>query len=115
MGASAFVVEELASQIASKLIGGTDESRITPIFNKDTRDCDGLLVESSLERIMVFAREQAMSLSDVSLMRRIMTRIQARRALLYVPTDMIIPNPIMLLATLSKIQVIRLTGPVLTH
>jgi hypothetical protein len=115
MGASTFVVEELASRVASKLIGGSDESRITPIFNKDNPQCDGLLVEASLERIVVFGREQPMCLSDIGQMRRIMARVQARRALLYVPTDLAIPNPIMLLATLSKIQIIRLTAPVVTH
>jgi hypothetical protein len=115
MGASAFVVEELASRIASKHVAGSDESRVTPIYNKETQECDGLLVESSLERIMVFGREGALSLSDVSHMRRVMGRVQARRALLYVPSDMFIANPITLLATLSKIQVVRLTDLGLTH
>jgi hypothetical protein len=115
MGASAFVVEELASRIASKLKSGSDESRVTPIYNKDTQDCDGLLVESALERIMVFGRERPLSLSDISEMRRLMTRQQARRALLYVPNGMFISNPIMLLATLSKIQVVRLADLGMTH
>jgi hypothetical protein len=112
MGASSFVVEELASRIAGKLV---DESRITPIIDNQTRDCDGLLVESSLERLMVFGREQPLSLTDIGHMRRVMARVQARRALLYVPTEMTIPNPITLLATLSKIQIVRLTELSLTH
>jgi hypothetical protein len=115
MGASTFVVEELASRIASKLVGGNEESRITPVLDKETQDCDGLLIESPLERIMVFGREQGMSLSDVSHMRRVMAKVQARRALLYVPTDTSIPNPIALLATLSKIQIVRLADLGLTH
>jgi hypothetical protein len=115
MGASAFVVEELASRIASKLISGSEESRVTPVYNAETQDCDGLLIESSLERIMVFGRERAISLGDVSHMRHVMARAQARRALLYVSSDLFISNPIMLLATLSKIQVVRLTDLGLTH
>jgi hypothetical protein len=115
MGASAFVVEELASRIASRLLGGAEESRITPVLDKDARDCDGLLIESPLERIMVFGREQAVALSDVSHMRRVMAKVQARRALLYVPINTAIPNPVTLLATLSKIQIVKLTDLGLTH
>jgi hypothetical protein len=115
MGASAFVVEELASRIASRLVEGAEESRITPVLDTGSPDCAGLLIESPLERIMVFGREHGMSLSDVSHMRRVMAKVQARRALLYVPTDAAIPNPIALLATLSKIQIVRLTDLGLTH
>ena len=115
MGASTLIVEELASRIASRLLGGAEESRITPVLNTVTHDCDGLLIDSPLERIMVFGREQAMSLADVSHMRRTIAKVQARRAFVYVPADCAIPKSIALLATLSKIQIVRLTALDRTH
>jgi hypothetical protein len=39
-----------------------------------------------------------------------MTRAQARRALLYIPLSATVPNPVMLLATLSKVEIVRLTA-----
>lgn len=112
MGASSLVFDELVSRMASKTVAGVDESRVEPIFDSEKGRQDGLLVESSLERVVVFAREQeALSLSDVSYVRRVMTRTQARRALLYVPVGTSIPNAVMLLATLSKIEIVRLAEP----
>jgi hypothetical protein len=37
-----------------------------------------------------------------------MARVQARRAVLHVPAEMMIPNPVLLLATLSKIDIVRM-------
>ncbi|MEK6618158.1 MAG: hypothetical protein AABY90_05610, partial [Nitrospirota bacterium] len=64
MGASSLVFGELVSRMASKTVAGVDESRVEPIFDSEKGRQDGLLVESSLERVVVFAREQeALSLS----------------------------------------------------
>ena len=112
MGASSLVLDELMSRMASQALADVDESHLEPIFDRENGRQDGLLVESSLERVVVFAREQeALSLSDVSYVRRAMTRTQARRALLYVAAGTSIANAVMLLATLSKIEIVRLAEP----
>ncbi|MBI4401568.1 MAG: hypothetical protein HY581_08045 [Nitrospirae bacterium] len=111
MGTSGLVFDELVSQIASKAVAGVDESRTEPVIDRDNGRQDGLLVESSLERVVVFSRKQAtLSLSDISHLRRMMARAQARRALLYVPLETTVSNPVMLLATLSKIEIVRLAA-----
>jgi hypothetical protein len=37
-----------------------------------------------------------------------MIRVQARRGVIHVPAEMMIPNPVLLLATLSKIDIVRM-------
>jgi len=109
MGASSLVLDELMSRMASQALADLDGSRMEPIFDRENGRQDGLLVEASLERVVVFAREQeVLSLSDVSYVRRAMTRTQARRALLYVAAGTSIANAVMLLATLSKNEIVRL-------
>ena len=99
MGASSLVLDELMSRMASQALADLDGSRMEPIFDRENGRQDGLLVEASLERVVVFAREQeVLSLSDVSYVRRAMTRTQARRALLYVAAGTSIANAVMLLA-----------------
>lgn len=111
MGASSLVFDELVSRMARKVLTGTRESRLEPILEGGSGRTEGYLVESSLERVVVVAREHdVLSLADVSAVRRGMIRAQARRALLYVPLTTIIPNPVMLLATLSRIEIVRLTA-----
>lgn len=111
MGASTLVFNELVSRIAEKAAAETRNARLEPIREWGNGRTDGYLVESSLERVVVIAREQdILTLADVSAVRRAMTRAQARRALLYIPLTAIVPNPVMLLATLSKIEIVRLTA-----
>lgn len=85
---------------------------MVPVMDHETGLPDGLLAETFLERVMIFSRkEEVLSLSDVGRLRRAMARVQARRALLYVPVETFISNPVMLLATLSKIRIVRLSAP----
>ena len=112
MGASSLVFDALKSRMAGQTSADVDGSHIEPIFDQENGRQDGLLVESTLERVVVIAREQeTLSLSDVSYVRRAMTRTQARRALLYVAMGTSIANAVMLLATLSKIEIVRLAEP----
>jgi hypothetical protein len=111
MGASSLVFDELVSRMAQKVLTGARESRLEPILEGGSGRTEGYLVESSLERVVVVAREHdVLSLADISTVRRAMMRAQARRALLYIPLTTIIPNPVMLLATLSRVEIVRLTA-----
>lgn len=111
MGASGLVFDELVSRIARKAVAGAGGSRTEPIVDRENGGQEGILVESPLERVLIFSRVQPiLSLSDLSRMRRMMARTQARRALLYVPLETGITNPVMLMATLSKIQIVRLAA-----
>lgn len=111
MRPTTLLFDELAPHVATKAVTESDESRVEPIINPEDGREEGVLVQSSLERVAVFVRKQAeLTLADVTHLRRAMRRVQARRSLLCVPTSMTIPNPVLLLATLSKIEVIRL-GP----
>ena len=86
-----------------------DGSRVERLPDREPGGHDGLLVQSALERVAVFTtRADELTLADVSALRRRMRDAQARRGLLCVPTNMRIPSPVMLLATLSKIEVIKL-------
>ena len=68
----------------------------------------GMLVQSPLERVALFSWKRVdLTLSDLTCLRHVLTRFQARRAVLYVPADILIPSSLLLLATLSKIAVIR--------
>jgi hypothetical protein len=80
-----------------------------PLLDLERGSGDGFLIESSLERVVVVGQDRPiLSLADVSYVRRMMIRARARRGLLYVPVWTTIPNPVRLLATLSKIEIIRL-------
>ena len=68
----------------------------------------GMLVQSPLERVVLFNWKRiALTLSDLTCLRHALIRFQARRAVLYVPADIPIPSSLLLLATLSKIAVVR--------
>lgn len=111
MGTSSLVFDEVVSRMARKVLSGTRDSRLEPILEGSSGRMEGYLVESFLERIVVVAREQdVLSLADISAIRKNMIRAQARRALLYIPITTVIPNPVMLLATLSRIEIVRLTA-----
>lgn len=111
MGASGLVFDELVSQIARKAAVGIGESRTEPVMDQESGELEGVLIESPFERVLIFSQAQpTLSLSDLSRMRRLMVRAQARRALLYVPIATGIPKPVMLMATLSKIEIVRLAA-----
>ena len=111
MGASSLVFDDLVAYVASKAVTGTDGAPVQPIVDKDNGKRTGLLVEAPLERVVVCGREQdVLSLADVNYVRRVIARSQARRAILYVPSDTDIPNPVMLLAKLSKIEIVRMAA-----
>ena len=94
---------------AAHLTMSTD-ARVQPIMDQHNVQQDGLLVESLLERVVVCGREQAtLSFADVSSVRRTMSRMQARRAVLYIQADATVSNPVMLLASLSKIDIVRMS------
>jgi hypothetical protein len=68
----------------------------------------GVLVHSPLERVALFIwSEPTLQLSDISRLRRLMRRTQARRAVLYVPIGITVPSPVSLMAALSKISMPR--------
>jgi hypothetical protein len=52
-------------------------------------------------------RRLNLTLSDITRLRQALTRFQARRAVLYVSADIQIPSSFTLLATLSKIAIVR--------
>jgi hypothetical protein len=67
-----------------------------------------MLVQSPLERVALFSwKRMILTLSDISHLRQALTRCHARRAVLYVSADIPIPSAFMLLATLSKIAIVR--------
>ncbi len=103
--------EEVLPEIARKAVCGDDEPRMEPLLDPNGGRESGLLVETSLERVVVTGwGEPTLSLADVSHVRRMMIRVHARRGILCVPLWIVIPNPVMLLATLSKIEIVRLAA-----
>jgi hypothetical protein len=109
MSSRGLVLNEYVSNVAYQAVARAGESTLLPIIDQQSGEPEGVLVASSLERIVVCGREQALlSLVDIKTVQRTMVRVQARRAVLYVPAEMMIPNPVMLLATLSKIDIIRM-------
>ncbi len=106
MATSGLVSGESRSRMLSMATVGLQEAHTEPILDQETHQTDGILVSSLRERVAVFAHQfEALALSDISRFRRLMAKAQARRALLYVPRDCTIPQPVMLLATLSKIEI----------
>ena len=109
---STLVLDELVSQVADRTVGGSEGTRTEPILNPDSGQPEGVLMESLLERVAIFVRAQdSLSLDDVSHVRRSMARAQARRAYIYVLASTNVQKPIMLLATLSKIRIVRVDTP----
>ena len=94
-------------QTAKKMVIGQDDLQLEPITAQGLSD--GLVVQSSLERIVVFTHNHPqLLLSDISHLRRVLTRAHASRAVLFVQRDLLIASPVSLLATLSKIEIVRL-------
>ena len=101
--------EDVLPRIAEKGVGRDFDSHVEPLIDPSNGQQAGLLVESVFERVVVVKRDQPeVSLEDVSRMRQMIVRVRARRGLLCVPVDAMIPNPVMLLATLSRIEIVRL-------
>ncbi len=106
------VLDELVSQVAKRTVEGHHDGRVEPLSNPDTGESDGMLIESLLERVVMFVRAPgSLSLADVSHVRRSMARAQARPAYVYVPNRTNVQKQIMLLATLSKIHIVKVEIP----
>ena len=116
MDGSALLFNELMPHVVTKAVGMGEEARVHPIMDRERGRHDGVLVESALERVAVFTRaHRELALSDISDLRRLMRQAQVRRALLCVPLQMIISNPVMLLATLSKIEIKQVNASETIH
>jgi hypothetical protein len=93
-------------QTADKMVIGQDDLQLESITAQGLSD--GLIVQSSLERIVVFTLNHPhLLLSDISHLRRVLSRAHASRAILFVRKDLLITSPVSLLATLSKIEIVR--------
>jgi len=116
MGRYSLVLDDLGSHMEEQAPGALSEPSVEPIQDWDDWRGEGRLVKSILERVVVVTlNHDILALSDVSAIRRAMVRAQARRAVLYVPLQAAISNPVMLLATLSKIQIMRQVETGSTH
>jgi len=101
--------EEILPRIAEKSLGRDVENHVEPLIDPNDGQQAGLLVESAFERVVVTKREQLeLSLDDVRCVRQMLVQARARRGLLCVPVAATIPNSVMLLATLSRIEIVRL-------
>ncbi|WP_447978204.1 hypothetical protein [Candidatus Nitrospira bockiana] len=67
----------------------------------------GILLELPLERVALFVWSKELGLADVTALRKALLRAQARRALLFIPAGLAISSAVLLLATLSRIALIR--------
>lgn len=117
MATSTLVSGELRSRLISKAANGAQEAHTERIVDETGHRTDGILISSLQERVAVFAHQsQNLALSDISRFRRLMARSQARRAILYVPPECAILQPVLLLATLSKIEIVRVAeGDLVFH
>ncbi len=109
---SSALLDEVVSQVTHRAVQSAHGTNAIPLINAETGEPDGLLLQSLLERVAIFVRAQdVLSLADVSGLRRAMTRAQARRAYVYVLASTNVQKPVLLLATLSKIRLIRVEAP----
>jgi hypothetical protein len=84
---------------------GTEGVQFEPIIEDGIYH--GMLVQSPLERVALFSWKRIdFTLSDLTPLRQALVRFRARRALLYVSTEIQIPSSVRLLATLSKIAIV---------
>ena len=105
MSVRSFYAGRSAPRSASGVIE-TDTVEFEPIIEDGIYH--GMLVQSPLERVALFNWKRiTITLSDITRLRRALTRFQARRAVLYVSADIQIPSAFTLLATLSKIAIVR--------
>ncbi len=94
-----------SQHIGPSVLIGTETVQFEPIKDGIYH---GMLVQSPLERVALFNWKRIhFTLSDITRLRQALTRFQARRAVLYVSADIQIPSSFMLLASLSKIAIVR--------
>jgi len=111
MPTTSLTFEDVLPRIAEKGVGRDLDSHVELLIDPSSGQQAGLLVESIFERVVVAKHDQhELSLENVSRMRQMIVRARARRGLLCVPIDAMISNPVMLLATLSRIEIVRLGG-----
>lgn len=112
MAHTTFALDDLVSNVVSATGARGDRARVVPLIDPATSQREGVVLESVLERVAVFQRVQdSLSLADISHMRRAMARAQVPRAYLYIPLTAEIQKPVQLLATLSKIRIVRVEAP----
>lgn len=108
------VLDEIVAKVFSRSVEEADEARMEPMVNPESGRPEGMVLHTLLERVAIFVRAQdTLSLADISAMRRALARVQARRGYLYVLSQTVIQEPVMLLATLSKIRIVRVEPPAL--
>ena len=94
-------------QTADKMVIGRSELQLEPIA--DQGQAEGLIVESPLERVAVFTHHHPeLTVSEISRMRRMLIRSRARRAVLFIRRNLAVDSSVCLLASLSKIEIIRI-------
>jgi hypothetical protein len=108
MPATSLVLDQVLPHLAGKGLYQDEGSHIEFLLDPSNGREEGLLIESTFGRVVVVKQnEQQVSLADVGHIRHMMVRTRASRAILYIPLQAAIPNPVMLLATLSKIEIVR--------
>lgn len=106
------VLDEVVAKVFNRSAEEADQARMEPMVNPETGQPEGMVLHTLLERVAIFVRAQdALSLADISSMRRALARARARRGYLYVLSQTVIQKPVMLLATLSKIRIVRVEPP----
>lgn len=111
MPASTLTFDDVLPRIAEKGVARDEDSHLEMLIDPSNGQQAGFLVESTFERVVIAKHDQIeLSLEHISRIRQMIVRARARRGLLYVPVDARISNPVMLLATLSRIEIVRLVG-----
>lgn len=106
------VLDEVVAKVFHRSVEEADQARMEPMVNPESGQPEGMVLHSPLERVAIFVRAQeTLSLADVRSMRRALARVRARRGYLYVLSHTDIQKPVMLLATLSKIRIVRVEPP----
>ncbi len=109
MAASVPVVDEQLERISSEVAAKLDGGQTGALCDPNSGQQRGILVSSYLENVAVFGHTgETLSLADVRRLHRAAVQAHAHRALLCVPISTMIPNSVLLLATLSKIRIVRL-------
>lgn len=108
------VLDEVVDKVFNRSVEKADRARREPLVHPETGQPEGIVLHTALERVAIFVRAQeTLSLADVSSMRRALARAQARRGYVYVLSHTVVQEPVMLLATMSKIRIVRVEPPAL--
>ncbi len=114
MTRSSAVLDEVVTQVSAYSLTRDTQARLEPIVSPESGQPEGFVIDSILERVAVFVRAQdTISLAQISALRKTLARTQARRGYLYVLSETEIQKPVMLLATLSRIRIVRVEPPAL--